>query len=94
MQVRCQAGGLRTAVVLHKLRGAACRRTAVASLYAGMGATATAVIGSSYLVSFYATKQLAILGMTELAERKDAQGAVQRTRGGQGVSAASATAGW
>ena len=73
-------------MVLHKLRGAACRCTAVISLYAGMGATATAsaVIDSSYLVSFYATEQLAILGMTELAERKDAQGAVQRTGGGKG----------
>ena len=53
-------------------------------LYAGMGATATAsaIIASGYLVSFCAAKLLAIWGMTELAERKDAHGAVQRTRGG------------
>ena len=85
-------------MVLHELRGATCRRTAIVSLYAGMGATAaaSAVIGSSYLVSFYAAKRLAAWGVTELAERKAARDlaleVLQRSGGGEQIPGAVAMA--
>jgi hypothetical protein len=51
-QVRCQARGLKTSVLLHELRGAACRRSAIMGLYAGLGTAvaASAVIGACYLL--------------------------------------------
>ena len=51
-QVRCQARGLKTSVLIHELRGSACRRSAFLGLYAGLGtaAAASAVIGACYLL--------------------------------------------
>ena len=52
VQVRCQARGLKTSVLIHELRGASCRRSALLGLYAGLGtaAAASAVIGATYLL--------------------------------------------
>ncbi len=59
-QVRCQAQGASTGVVLAELRAMGASTRTLRTLYAGMGSSAlcSAVIGALYLLAFYTVKRV------------------------------------